>query len=263
MTAPTREQSTVLDCDARLRVVRASPGSGKTWLVAELIRRKLERWPSSATGVAALSFTRVGGDEIQRAMGAELQHPHFVGTLDAFMFRYVLRPFLLHAYPMRSAPRLLPADLAPELWTKSGDTSTKTVRSQINVHACNWIGETAGRATAAIYDRKTHRLRQLTNPELEGVKKRKTDIWNRAGHYTHSDVALWASKLLEHNELGAAIRREIVRRFPLIIVDELQDTGHFLGKCIRLLLEDPHSSGVLVGDPDQAIYEPVSKPLKA
>ena len=43
--------------------------------------------------------------------------------------------------------------------------------------------------------------------------------------------------------------------FPYLIVDELQDTGHFLGESIRLLLEEPTARGLLVGDPDQAIYE--------
>lgn len=51
------------------------------------------------------------------------------------------------------------------------------------------------------------------------------------------------------------VRAEVIRRFPFLIVDELQDTGHFLGKSIRLLLEEPAARGLLVGDPDQAIYE--------
>lgn len=42
MRTPTPEQQKVLDSgDARIRLVRAVPGSGKTWLVAELLRGKL------------------------------------------------------------------------------------------------------------------------------------------------------------------------------------------------------------------------------
>ena len=46
----------------------------------------------------------------------------------------------------------------------------------------------------------------------------------------------------------------MVRRFPLIILDEAQDTGYFLGKAIMRLLS-PSVRGVVVGDPDQAIFE--------
>ena len=68
-----------------MHVVRAVPGSGKTWLVAELIKKQLGEWPTRTSGIAALSFTRVGGDEIRKAIGYELGHPHFVGTIDAFL----------------------------------------------------------------------------------------------------------------------------------------------------------------------------------
>lgn len=74
MRAPLSCQQAVLDSAARVRVVRAAPGSGKTWLVAELIRRELERWVPTTSGIAALSFTRVGGDEIRTAVGLSLIH---------------------------------------------------------------------------------------------------------------------------------------------------------------------------------------------
>lgn len=107
---PTPEQAAVLNSPARVRVVRAAPGSGKTWLVAELIRRELQRWPRNGSGIAALSFTRVGGEEICKAVGYDLDHPHFVGTIDAFVFRHVVRPFLQRSRPGHASPRLIPAE---------------------------------------------------------------------------------------------------------------------------------------------------------
>jgi len=61
--------------------------------------------------------------------------------------------------------------------------------------------------------------------------------------------------ILQNSTHGKIVRAELIRRFPLIIVDELQDTGAFLGKCVLQLLAEPSARGVLVGDPDQAIYE--------
>ena len=48
--------------------------------------------------------------------------------------------------------------------------------------------------------------------------------------------------------------RRLIRRFPLIIVDELQDTGYLSRQKHSAINPDP-ARGVLVGDPDQAIYE--------
>jgi Ni2+-binding GTPase involved in maturation of urease and hydrogenase len=54
MRSPTRDQQTVLESNARIRVVRAVPGSGKTWLIAEIIRQSLDKGPKGTSGIAAL-----------------------------------------------------------------------------------------------------------------------------------------------------------------------------------------------------------------
>ncbi len=116
MITLTPEQREILTNSARIRVVRATPGSGKTSLVAELIRQELEIWNPSTAGIAALSFTRIGGDEIRKALGHDLGHPHFVGTIDAFLFRYVVRPFLRRCFPDFADPRLIPGEWGAEHW---------------------------------------------------------------------------------------------------------------------------------------------------
>lgn len=256
MRTPTLEQRAVLEAkDARVRVVRAVPGSGKTWLVAEVIREELNSWRTRTSGIAALSFTRVGGDEIRRAMGHELGHPHFVGTIDAFLFRYVIRPHLRKVFDWFSAPRIAVGEWGAEHWGKCGPGQSATVGQGINLFRCVCIGEANGEPVVAYKPHPTQALRPLIGDDLRRVNAAKMEIWKKRGLLTHSDAALWASKILDHPTQGPIIRAEIIRRFPLLIVDELQDTGHFLGKCIRLLLEEPASRGVLVGDPDQAIYE--------
>jgi DNA helicase II / ATP-dependent DNA helicase PcrA len=250
------EQQAVLERPApRVRVVRAAPGSGKTWLVAELIRQELESWATRTSGIAALSFTRVGGDEILKAVGHELGHPHFVGTIDAFLFRYVLRPYLRRVFSWFAEPRLVVAEWGAKHWSSYGPDQSATVGKGINLFGCVFIGEDTGKAVIAYKPHPSQPLRPLSGLDLIEARKTKMKIWEKRGLLTHSDAALWASKILEEKQLGDIVRAEVVRRFPLIIVDELQDTGHFLGKSIRRLLEDPDVRSVLVGDPDQAIYE--------
>lgn len=255
MRNPTPEQQIVIETDARVRVVRAAPGSGKTWLVAELIRKELDKWPTRTSGIAALSFTRVGGDEICRAIGHELGHPHFVGTIDAFLFRYVIRPHLRRVFNWFADPRILVGEWGAEHWGYYGPNRKTKLGKGINLFGCVWIGEEQGEAIIAHKPHPAQPLQPLTGKDLCQVNAAKKEVWKKRGLLTHSDAARWASMILEHQPLGAVVRAEVIRRFPFLIVDELQDTGHFLGKSIRILLEDPRARGVLVGDPDQAIYE--------
>jgi DNA helicase-2/ATP-dependent DNA helicase PcrA len=257
MRTPTEEQKVILDAkDVRVRVVRAVPGSGKTWLVAEVIRAELEGWQSGTSGIAALSFTRVGGDEIRKAIGHDLGHPHFVGTIDAFLFRYVIRPYLCRVFTWFARPRIAAGEWGAERWGKCGPGQSATVaQGRIKLFGCVYIGEENGEPVIAHKSHPAQPLVSLTGADLHAVNAAKTDVWKKRGLLTHSDAALWASKILGHPTLGVVIRTEIARRFPFLIVDELQDTGHFLGKCIRTLFLESAMRGVLVGDPDQAIYE--------
>jgi DNA helicase II / ATP-dependent DNA helicase PcrA len=256
MRTPTPEQQAVLENkeNARIRVIRSAPGSGKTWLVAEVIRQALDTWPKGASGIAALSFTRVGGDEIRKAVGHDLDHPHFVGTIDAFLFRYVIRPHLRHVFNWFANPRLLVGEWGAEHWNHIGST-TNTVGKGINLCGCAYIGEDHGQEVIAHKPRNAFQLQPLAGSELTHVRDTKKKIWAQDGLLTHSEAAFWAAKVLANPTFGPVVRAEVIKRFPFLIVDELQDTGYFLGKSIRLLLEEPTATSVLVGDPDQAIYE--------
>ena len=257
MRTPTPEQQAVLENKekARIRVVRSAPGSGKTWLVAEVIRQALDIWPKGTSGIAALSFTRVGGDEIRKAVGHDLDHPHFISTIDAFIFRYVIRPHLRLVFNWFANPRLLVGEWGAEHWDRVSLNEITTIGKGINLFGCAYIGEEQGQEVIAHKPRKAFQLQLLTDKELSLVKDAKRKIWSQQGLLTHSDAAFWAAKVLADPTCGPIVRAEVIQRFPFLIVDELQDTGYFLGKSIRLLLEDPSSTGVLVGDPDQAIYE--------
>lgn len=207
------------------------------------------------SGIAALSFTRVGGEEIRKAVGYELGHPHFVGTIDAFLFRYVIRPHLRRVFRWFADPRLVVGEWGAEHWAKCGSNQSATAGKGINLFGCVYIGEEHGEEIIAHKPLPALPLCRLTGNNLRLVRESKKRIWEQRGLLTHSDAALWATKVLEDRTFGPVVRAEVIRRFPFLIVDELQDTGHFLGKSIRLLLEDPSSRSVLVGDPDQAIYE--------
>lgn len=261
MRTPTKEQDTILTDQSRVRIVRAAPGSGKTTLVCMIIRKEIEATPFSSKGIAALSFTRVGSDEIRKEVGYPLTHPHFVGTIDSFLFRYVIRPFLKKVWPDWAKPRLLPAEWSANEWGKGPDSiSWKRLVTEsgkpraFNLFNVSYIGEKADKAIL-VYPRKFRDFEVVNDQTRDELMNAKKDIWKKLGWYTHADTALVASRLLENAVLAPAIRSLILSRFPLLIIDELQDTGFFLAKCIRSLINEAKSRAVLVGDPNQAIYE--------
>ena len=193
MRTPTAEQQAVLDSPARVRVVRSAPGSGKTWLVAELIRQELDKWPTKTSGIAALSFTRVGGDEIRKAMGYELGHPHFVGTIDAFLFRYVVRPFLNKCFPSLATPRLIPGEWGAGIGRTTPENEQATFGNGINLFGCVFIDENERqsrelptnliprvRCSYWIMKRRLSRMARKSNSSRH-VKKQMMRRWERSG----------------------------------------------------------------------------------
>src|ERR1017187_3016695 len=84
------EQRRVLDPGTR--VVEAGPGSGKT---RALVQRYIESTGSGSGGVVMLSFTNAAIDEVRRRTRSTpkiLQAPHFVGTIDSFLHRFIVTP---------------------------------------------------------------------------------------------------------------------------------------------------------------------------
>ena len=66
-------------------VIRAGPGSGKTRVFVEALRRQLEGWTSMRSGIAALSFTNVAHEVVTERLGGAPPAPHFIGTIDSFL----------------------------------------------------------------------------------------------------------------------------------------------------------------------------------
>jgi DNA helicase II / ATP-dependent DNA helicase PcrA len=84
------------------------------------------------------------------------------------------------------------------------------------------------------------------------VLNTKKALWKRTGLITHSDTHYLAALILEsHPQISSLL----VQRFPVLLVDEVQDTSWFLGRALIELLKVSGLRGFVVGDSDQAIYE--------
>ncbi len=257
MPNPSEEQLAILNDSSRVRLVRAAPGSGKTWLVGEIIRREIGKWSSSG-GIAALSFTRVGGEEIRKAVGYEIDSPHFVGTLDSFLFKYIVKPFWKKIHPNYTSPRLVPAESGVEKWTKMPDGSALEVsKNKYNLLKITYNGlDCFGNEILTYKNNYGQDFEIISGGPFDWVRNKKREFIQKSGWMTHADVALCSYRILSDVRFGIHISALLGKRFPFLVVDEMQDTGFFAGKTVLQLLQQSIGiKALLVGDPNQAIYE--------
>jgi DNA helicase II / ATP-dependent DNA helicase PcrA len=122
----TSEQKDVLASTARITLVQAGPGSGKTKVFAEIVDRRVATWGDRRGGLAALSFTNVARTEIEERVSAATIAPHFIGTLDAFFLRFVIGPFGHLVGLPKAGARLIPSPIdqqisQPQAFLSTGD----------------------------------------------------------------------------------------------------------------------------------------------
>lgn len=72
------------------------------------------------------------------------------------------------------------------------------------------------------------------------------------GYVTQREVATFSLRILKR---FPNIAQEIAYRFPVIIIDEAQDTSKEQMEIIELIANSGTTTVAIVGDPDQAIYE--------
>lgn len=237
------------------RVVEAGPGSGKT---RALVARFADRASTSNRGVALLSFTNAAVDEARRrcARSPQLLHaPHFVGTIDSFLHRFIVTP----AETRRL--RRLPS------YRRSWDELPESY-STVRVNGVNGVGiplssfhlDPAGNIALSSelrWDAKAYRT-QVENagrlPQLLArAKATIAGLNNQAGVYDAATARVKALQLLA-GAVGDAIVDRLALRFGEIMVDEAQDCDEAEFGILRLL-RDKGVTVVAVADPDQAIFE--------
>ena len=242
---PSGEQQDAIFTSEIEYVLKACPGSGKTWTAARRMLWRFNNWENPVGGIALLSFTNVAVTEFRRAVaqigGSALQRdPHFIGTLDSFIERFVLSPFSYLAMKSVRRPKLFSSPTAIQRNIKKWIIW----HDQKPVHAWDIVPVfDQGKLTFLKAGTKINLDSNACKPVLREFAK--------SGWYTHSHRSLWACKLIKDHPFIAKL---LAKRFPEVIIDECQDTSGFHHFIIKQL----QTEGVAftyIGDPDQCIYE--------
>ena len=222
-------------------VIRACPGSGKTYCVSARLARLIIDWKKEYEGIAVLSFTNVAWQEIEKTFskvfqaGGKISHPHFLGTIDSFINKYIFLPYGHLILKCKDRPVLVGEPHG--IWT--GRYFSDSLFDNISYKIDG--------SFYAINERIMPR-NWLTNNAIIRSKKN----INKGGFATQCDANYFAMKILEKYP---QIAKAIALRFPYLIVDEAQDTSDIQMRIIDILIENGLNQVMLVGDPDQAIFE--------
>lgn len=248
----TEEQRALIEA-SESTYVEACPGAGKTQAI---VQRFVERPAvgNSRRGVALLSFTNAAVDEARRRCAADLgllQVPNFVGTIDAFINRFIVGP----AY-VAGAGR---AATFRDTWSSVPGTRI-SVKGVQGIFALDWF-DIALDGTATLIDSRIPPDRRagitsLRPDQLKSVSTAAGAKWRSLtdrGVLDASTSRRLMATYLSDQAISMRLRELLASRFIEVIVDEVQDCT----ETDVVLLETLEGAGIrmiCVGDPDQAIY---------
>lgn len=232
-------------------VLRACPGSGKTFTVAHKLAKRLKIWKHRHYGIAAITFTNVACDEIKEQlekinMGNAIGYPHYLGTIDSFINKYIFLPFGHLVMKCQERPNIV--GFEHNVWNPSGFKWLWRNPECYN-NQCKLIDFSYS------IDGNVIRIKDDDKINCPYNRTRCTELKKQftiEGYANQSDANYFAMRILEEYPEIAKI---LSRRFPEFIIDEAQDTSETQMKIMDLLVDKGLSEIMLIGDQDQAIYE--------
>lgn len=239
-----------------IQLVEACPGAGKTRAVIE--RFKQSAGSHARKGVALVSFTNVASDTaLSRCLDEPslFKPPHFIGTFDTFIHRYILTPAI--APSLGKAPTYLSSwsdlqydnqhILAVAGYSGRGisiNNFVKHIDGQIVLNE-EGLGDADRRYLDSIRESSTSDYTSLLTRCITKINQH-----NARGIYDSDTARQKALSLLEDGVIGA----KLALRFSEVIVDEFQDCSD-VEHAILTKLKDAGIHVLAVADPDQAIFE--------
>lgn len=217
---PTDIQKDIIDFEGNI-VVLASPGSGKTFVLSEKIRRVLDDESLlDYQGVIAISYTRKASANLKRrTIGNGMSSKNsFFGTIDNFCLTQIVMCFANYVFgkPNKELEVIDPNDL--EVHERSHYEWITEVHPDYNE-----IDDT-----------------QINDLQMLFLK----------GYVLVNSLELLSLHILKKS---SACRRYIQARFKYVFIDEYQDADTYTNELFLYLIK-LGITGVAVGDENQSIF---------
>ena len=217
---PTDIQKKIIQCEGNI-VVLASPGSGKTFVLSEKIRRVLkDNITLDYQGVIAISYTRKASANLKkRTLGDGMQSKNsFFGTIDNFCLTQIIETFGCYT-----------------LGHSSKDIEVKSIDELDNngKNLFGWIKE--------------------IHPDYDDIEA--TQIEDLKALFCQGYVLVESLELLALYIIKncPACRKYLQARYKYVFIDEFQDADTYTNELFLLLIE-LGLKGIAVGDVNQSIF---------
>ena len=217
---PTDIQKKIIQCEGNI-VVLASPGSGKTFVLSEKIRRVLkDNITLDYQGVIAISYTRKASANLKkRTLGdGMLSKNSFFGTIDNFCLTQIIETFGCYT-----------------LGHSSKDIEVKSIDELDNngKNLFEWIKE--------------------IHPDYDDIEA--TQIEDLKALFCQGYVLVESLELLALFIIKncPACRKYLQARYKYVFIDEFQDADTYTNELFLLLIE-LGLKGIAVGDVNQSIF---------
>ena len=236
--------------------VSACPGSGKTTLIVAKLAILARKWPHRTRGLCVLSHTNVAREQIEHRLGRTvvgqrlLAYPHFIDTIHGFVNRFLALPWLYsNGYP---SPTIDDDVTSAYRRVVLGKDYYKVQAFLSNKHSDFDRLRICGRDLSFDLGGKSF----PANPSAPTFQhsKRAVEAAAQAGYFCYDEMFVWAKALLEDQE---HLPVWLAHRYPLVILDEMQDTFEQQASFLNTVF--PRNSDKIVvqrvGDPNQEIFD--------
>ena len=244
--------------------VQAAPGNGKTTLLAAKLALLSRSWSHRHQGVCVVSHTNAARTEVEDQIADHptaarlMAYPHFTGTVTAFINQYLALPYLRgQGWSIRQidddvfaaeAKRRYPFYWPLKNQVKHGAT---TVERWVTELTLDPGFEDAGSVPESLAVRHHKGQHGPDTPCGKALAKLKAEMVN-AGLYRYADMTALAWRALETTP---GLVERLRARFPLVILDEAQDTHGDQLRLLERLFKHADSAFQRLGDSNQTLYE--------
>jgi hypothetical protein len=249
--------------------VQACPGSGKTTAVVAKLVILAEKLKGSNQGICVLSHTNAAREEIEKSLGPYttilFRYPNFIGTIQAFTDLYLAIPAYIEQYGVR------PSIINDEIY----ENITIRQYSRLNFRTRHYLDQKRGGQGEEYFANLSYRFDSIdeiayfdgrdekdfpanpNTPSYQDVFRLKREI-TRLGSLTYHDAFSLAHAYIQRYPSLVGV---LSKRFPFVIVDEMQDTDRYQ-LCLLDILFGGRSVVQKYGDSNQSIYGHRSESLQ-
>jgi DNA helicase-2/ATP-dependent DNA helicase PcrA len=241
--------------------VHACPGSGKTTLLVAKLAILARKWPWRDRGILVLSHTNVARREVEQRLATTptsaglLAYPHFIGTIQSFVDRFLALPFLRDTKV--EEPRIDDDSFAVRAIALF--FGAKGMRQYPQARQFLKNRRDGGRSVVASLHYKGSDLAIAASSPLpapqtkttEQLAELKRELSTNEAVFRYADMfALAASSMKKRPFVREAVRR----RFPYVFFDEMQDTSKEQAEFLEDIFGGPDIVLHKLGDMNQAIF---------